>query len=399
MGTATATPLAAERAQARDIRLDVALWCAGIATFGLLYAPQGLLTQVSLTLSLDAVQASWLISGATLGLAASILPWALISDRIGRRAALQASTLSASVFALIGPFLPGFEGLLAGRVLLGVALGGVPALAMTYLHEATAVRRSAAVAAAFIAATSVGGLAGRIAAGPLAEVGGWRTSLIVLGVVGAALCIAAAILLPPARPAVTSLGESLRVLMRQFAQGRRLPLYAIGALSVGATVATYNSLMFRLESPPYLLPPSAVSLVFACYAAGTLTSRFSSSLAAAIGVRATLVVAGLVIGGGILTTLADPLWAVIAGVALVTGGMFLAHSTANAHVARTSGGGRQHAVALYSVSYYIGSSVCGVIGALAWASGGWVALAWTVCGLGLAIVLLSLAVSPARGRD
>lgn len=48
-------------------RLVMTLWCAGLAAFTSMYAPQGLLPQIARDMDVDASQAALLISAATLG--------------------------------------------------------------------------------------------------------------------------------------------------------------------------------------------------------------------------------------------------------------------------------------------------------------------------------------------
>jgi len=202
-----------------------------------------------------------------------------------------------------------------------------------------------------------------------------------------------AVLLPPTdehRP--VPLDISLRTLGRQAVNRRALPLYAIGAMVVGAMVAVFNALGFRLEAAPYFLSATAVSLVFLTYLSGTVTSRLSGALVRRFGTRMPLVAGGVAMSVGALITLASPVALIVFGIVLITAGMFLAHATANAATARAGGSGRQHAVALYSVAYYVGSSAIGTIGAAAWTAGGWMALAGLVAALGLLVVGASVKV-------
>ncbi|MGB7508469.1 MAG: MFS transporter, partial [Mycobacterium sp.] len=102
-------------------RLVLTLWCAGLAAFAAMYAPQGLLPQIAREMSVDASQAALLISAATLGLAVSVLPWAWVADRFGLRSAMRTAAAAAAVCAVVVPFSPTFEMLLAGRLIHGVA--------------------------------------------------------------------------------------------------------------------------------------------------------------------------------------------------------------------------------------------------------------------------------------
>ena len=63
------------------------------------------------------------------------LPWSWLADRVGRLRAMKIAISTAAVAGLLVALSPGLESLLVVRFLEGVALGGLPALAMTYLHD------------------------------------------------------------------------------------------------------------------------------------------------------------------------------------------------------------------------------------------------------------------------
>jgi len=178
-------------------RLAAALWCAGLGTFALLYAPQGLLTDVSASLAVSPSRAALLVSGATLGLAASVIPWAWLSDRIGRPEAMRVAAVASAVLAVLVPWLPGFEMLVAGRFLQGAALGGIPALAIALVHDWSLPARAGALAGSYVAATSVGGLVGRLVSVPVAQHLGWRLGLVAVGACLTAVMALLVFLLPP----------------------------------------------------------------------------------------------------------------------------------------------------------------------------------------------------------
>ncbi len=91
--------------------------------------------------------------------------------------------------------------LLSGRFLEGLMLGGVPAIAIAYLTEEIESGHAARAAGSYVAGTTIGGLAGRLVTGPLAEHAGWRVG--VLTVAGlCALSAVAFVRLAPAGPPV-----------------------------------------------------------------------------------------------------------------------------------------------------------------------------------------------------
>lgn len=168
-------------------RVLAALACAGVATFAQLYSLQGLLPLVSRELEVTAAQASLTVSVAAVGLAVAVLPWSFAADRWGRVRTMGLAVVLATVFGLLVPAAPNFEILLLLRGLEGAALGGIPALAIAYLSEEVSPRNAAAAAGAYVAGTTLGGLFGRLLAGPVADLAGWR-----MGTLAVSLCAAAA---------------------------------------------------------------------------------------------------------------------------------------------------------------------------------------------------------------
>ncbi|CAM5689189.1 MFS transporter OS=Streptomyces antimycoticus OX=68175 GN=SSPO_058590 PE=3 SV=1 [Streptomyces antimycoticus] len=66
------------------VRMRLALFTSGLATFALLYSTQALLPAISDDLRVQADQASWSVSAATFGLALAVVPLSALSERFGR---------------------------------------------------------------------------------------------------------------------------------------------------------------------------------------------------------------------------------------------------------------------------------------------------------------------------
>jgi MFS transporter, YNFM family, putative membrane transport protein len=389
LSTVEVVPNLSARAESTsERRLSAALWCAGLAAFSLMYAPQGLLPQIARETSSSASQVSLLVSAATLGLAASVLPWAWLSDRIGRRTAMRVAAAGAALTAVTVPWLSSFDALLAGRLVQGAALGGIPALAIALLHETSVPTRTAALAGSYVAATSVGGLTGRLVVTPIADHLGWRMSLTVLGAVVVMLMAAVIALLPPANSAAAQ-EPSAGAVLRHLRDPGMLVLFGIGGTLIGGMVAVFNYLPFRLEAPPYSLTPAVVSLVFLAYLGGTIGSRAAGWLSGRIGPPAVLGIAGGLLAAGAAVTLAHSLIFVVVGVVTLTSGLFIGHAVASHLVGVRASVGRAQASALYNISYYSGSSVFGWIGGVAWLAAGWHGVAALVVTLGIVAVLLA----------
>lgn len=384
-------------AASRERRLVLTLWCAGLAAFAAMYAPQGLLPQIAREMSVDASQATLLISAATLGLAVSVLPWAWLADRVGLRAAMRTAAGVAAVCAVAVPWLPTFEWLLAGRLLHGIALGGIPALAMTLSHDLVSPARAATLTGSYVAATSLGGLGGRLFAVPAAGHLGWRMGLLVLGAAVAILMVAMIGLIPRPSRGRKAPG-TLKSLTAHLRNPGIWPILVVGMLLSGAVVTVFNCLPFRLAEAPYGLAPAAISLIFLTYLGGTAGSRSAGWLGGRIGSGPLLGAAGLAVAIGAAVTLSGPLVAIVAGVALLTAAFFAGHAVASGMVAARTRCGRSQATALYTIGYYTGSSLFGWLGGLAWAGGRWPAVAALVIALGLAVCAFTAIAGAATKR-
>jgi predicted MFS family arabinose efflux permease len=395
-------------------RLLVALFGAGTAAFAQLYAPQSVLPDAARELATSASATALLVSAATLGLAAGVLPWAWLADRVGRVRAMTFAMLGATAVGLAVPFAPTFGLMVAGRAVEGLLVAGVPAVAMAYLTEmliaagaASAVPRAAGT---YVAGTSMGGLLGRLVAGGVAELFGWRAGV---GAVAVACLVATGIFVwlaprdrratrgdggpgapspdgqvPPEDPAppedhVPDGGRVSR--LKVLLSPRLLVLDAQGLLLMGGFVAVYNYLGFRLADEPFGLSSGVVSLVFLAYLAGTWSSARTGRLVVRHGRRRVLIASTGVMAVGVAATLSGRLPLVLAGLVVLTAGFFGAHAVASGWTPVAAPQARTQAAAVYNLAYYAGSSVFGWLGGVGFALAGWPGT------VGMVLVLVAVA--------
>lgn len=359
-------------------RLLAATVCAGIATFGQLYSPQGVLPQIAADLGTTADRAALTVSAATLGLALAVVPWSFVGDRFGRLRSIVVAVVAATVLGLVSAWAPTFEAVLVLRLLEGAALGGVPALAMAYINEEVDVGAASVAAGWFVGGTTIGGLLGRVVATPVADATSWRVGMTTVSALAAVAAVAFVLLAPRERRFVAVRGAGLleqtgRVLVN-LRDRPLLGLYLTGFLLMGGFVASYNYLGFRLVAEPYLLPGWAVGLIFLAFLAGTVSAPRAGELASRHGRYAVLVASVLVMGVGLVLTLAGPLWLVLLGLTVLTAGFFAAHSIASGWAGARAVTARGQSTGLYNMAYYAGSSLLGWAGGLAFEAAGWPAV-------------------------
>ncbi|WP_031229857.1 MFS transporter [Streptomyces niveus] len=367
-------------------RMSFALFAAGVAAFALLYSTQALLPAITADLGVTAGAASWTVSAATGALALFVLPLSALSERFGRRTLMTLSLTVAVVVGLLVPFAPNLEWLIALRAVQGAALAGLPASAMAYLAEEVRPKALVGAIGLFVAGNSIGGMSGRVLAGWVSQLWGWRAGLAAIGLLALVCAVVFRLLLPKARnfrPGTLNPRALAKTVGGHLADPLLRRLYAIGALFMTVFGAVYTAIGFRLVEAPFNLPQGVIGSVFLVYLVGTVSSAAAGKLVARLGRRGALYLAVGTTAAGLLLSLSDSLGAVLLGLVLITAGFFAGHAVASSAVSRTAKAGRAQASALYQSAYYVGSSAGGTLGAVAFHAGGWGATAT----LGLLAVL------------
>jgi len=362
----------------------IALFCAGFSSFALIYCVQPLLPAFATHFRLDAATAALALSLTTACLALSIIVIGALSQELGRKGVMTASMFAAAALNLAASLAPNWPLLLIARGLEGLALGGVPAVAMAYLAEEIEPGHLGKAMGVYIGGTAFGAMAGRVGMGMMTEFTSWQTAMAVLG----GLCLISAVgfvvLLPPSRNFERrrdmTLSDHLATWKMHLGNGDLRRVYAIGFCLTSVFVTVFNYTTFRLIGDPYGLSQTQLSLIFLTYALGIFTSQIAGSLSDRFGRRWLLAGAFLTILAGVLLTLCAPLPLVCLGVAMVTAGFFIGHSVASGSVGARARGAKGHASSLYLLFYYIGASLIGWGGGWFWSHGGWNAVvALTAC--------------------
>jgi YNFM family putative membrane transporter len=373
-------------------RMAIALLLAGLSIFALLYNVQPLLPLFARRFQVDAATASLAVSATTGTMALSLLPLAMLSDRVGRLNVMAASLFASAVLTALTAAAPNWTIFLVLRALTGLALAGAPSVAMAYVFEEV---EDAAVGSAmglYVGGSAVGGMAGRVGMTLLADAFGWRWAMAALGVASLAIAAAFQRLAPPAQafvPVRRDPGARFAGLSRLFRDAALPLLFAEGFLLMGAFVTLYNYVGFRLQAPPYRLSQTMIGLIFVLYLLGSVSSARFGGFAGRVGPRAVFWAPIAALMAGIALTAAAPLALIILGVAVVTAAFFAAHATASAWVGQRASEGRAQAASVYLLFYYLGSSLAGSAGGLAWGAWGWPG----VIGFDLVLTFVALAIA------
>lgn len=376
-------------------RISAALFAAGLAAFALLYSTQALLPELARSFSLSAAQSTLSLSLTTAGLGAALLVTGPLSETLGRTRLIHLSLTASGVVALACALAPSWDVLLGLRPVQGITLAGLPAVATAYLREETHPGSYARAAGQYIGGTALGGLTGRLVTSAVADAAGWRWALAAIAAVGLVCAAIVLVTLPPSRNFTRTpirAGQLAAMTRRAVSDPGLLALYAIGACSMGAFVAIFNAVGFRLTSAPFHLSTGAAGLVFLAYPVGALSAALAGRLAGRFSRRTVVPASCLVCATGVLVTLPGSLPAIVGGLTLMIAGFFGVHGVASGWVpvrAHAAGIAPGQAASLYLFAYYLGSSVFGSLAGPAWTRGRWPAVAVLALALLLASGLLT----------
>lgn len=358
-------------------RATLALFCAGFATFAMLYCVQPLLPLLAAHFRVSAASSSLALSLTTLSLALCLLVSGALAESWGRKPVMAAALGLAALLGIACAFVEQWGSLLMLRALLGLALSGLPALAMAYVGEEFDPEALPAAMGLYIGGTALGGLLGRLLAGLLSDLGGWPWALG--GIAGLGLLALGLFLwlLPPSRH-FRAQPLSLRGLLGNFAlhlgNPRLRVLFALAFLLMGGFVALFNYVGFRLAGAPFNLSATVIGLLFTVYLLGIFSAGWAGRLVPRFGARQVLFGGIALMLLGVALCAAPWLSAAVVGLALFTLGFFAAHAVASGQVGVHAKGAKAQASALYLCAYYLGSSLVGYVGGYVWEHAGWWAL-------------------------
>lgn len=358
-------------------RATLALFCAGFATFAMLYCVQPLLPLLAAHFSVSAATSSLALSLTTLSLALCLLVSGGLAESWGRKRVMALALMLAGALGLACVVVESWSVLLVLRALLGLALSGLPALAMAYVGEEFDPDSLPAAMGLYIGGTALGGLLGRLLSGLLSDIGGWQAALGGIAGMGLLALVLFVWLLPPSRH-FKAQPLSLQRLLANFAQHLNNPvlrtLFLQAFLLMGGFVAMFNYIGFRLAGAPFGLSSTIIGLLFTVYLAGIFSAGWAGRLVPRLGARSVLQggVGLMLLGVALCST--PWLVAIVTGLALFTLGFFAAHAVASGQVGVHATGAKAQASALYLCAYYLGSSVVGYAAGYIWEHAGWLPL-------------------------
>jgi YNFM family putative membrane transporter len=349
----------------------LALYAATVAVYSDLYVTQPFLPILSRRFEVAPATAGLSVSVVVLMIALVSPVWGTFSDSAGRKPVIVTSAALLSVPTILCAFTPNFVVLLALRSLQGLLIPGLTAVAVALLGDHFHGAALPPKVAAWIGASVVGGLTGRVVSGYLAAWLDWHAPFVVFGVLTAAGAVGMALFLPAGPKATGRRRPAWRELAGHLRSRRLIGAFLIGGAVLFAFIAVFTYLPYYLSAPPYGLSTAAVSSFYFAYVAGVVTSllvprfpeRFSGRRLMAIGLSIAC--------AGVAGTLLPSVPLIGASLVVVCIGMFLVQATAPAFVNLNTPTAKGAAGSLYVTFYYLGATAGSFLPGLAYQRWAW----------------------------
>ena len=369
--------------------LTVAL--IGVFAFLQVYSVQAILPLLLRDFGATVVQGGHIV-GATVLAVALVSPFmGLLSDAIGRKRLIVGSVffLGLATAAICGASSIGQMVVL--RFLQGLAVPGISVVLIAYLGEEWRGRGMARAMSFYVAGTVLGGFLGRFLLGHLSEWMPWRHAFLVLAVPNILGAMLVARVLPASRHFVPNPDASagLHMLLQHLRNRSVLAACALGMCVLFSLVGCFTFINLHLADAPYRLSTAQLGNVFAVYLLGVLITPLTGRLLPRLGFRRTMLLALGLSLCGLLLTLQPVVSGIIAGLAVMSSGVFITQSATISFVASRVEKSRSLASGLYYMAYYCGGFIGAWVCGLAYVRGQWSAtVAALLCAqvLGLLIV-------------
>ncbi|NOH67671.1 MFS transporter [Vibrio rotiferianus] len=355
-------------------RITLSLALGSFLVFSNLYLLQPMLPSFAVHFQISETQVNWLFAATTLALSFSLVPMAVLSESIGRKPVMMFGLFSIPAISALMLFGDSFLFLVVCRALIGIALAAFAAVAVAYMAEELDKHAFSMAIGTYIAANSLGGIAGRISGGLLADNFSIDVAIEVMMLVTLIGVASVHYLLPKQKnftPSSSSLRHHNKAIIGHFKNQRVWFAMLIGGLNFALFVNLYSVMGFRLVSAPHNMPVGLASLIFVCYLGGTFSSRCAGHWSKRFSPILGMFLGSIVSMAGMWIAVIESIPAMLTGLLLISFGAFFTHTLAYGWVGQNATQAKATATALYLVHYYIGGSLGGFLLLYCWQRGGW----------------------------
>jgi YNFM family putative membrane transporter len=348
-----------------------------------MYATQPLLPGLRVDFHATEATVASTISALTFAVALAAPFVGPLADAIGRKRVIVTAIFALALVTFGASHAHGIGELIAWRFAQGLVMPGIFATTLAYIAEEFPAESAGGGVAAYIGGNVFGGWAGRYLSALVAAHGTWQAAFVALGVLNVVGGLIVLALLPSSRRFVrrASASQAVSAIRGFLTDSHMLATYGIGACILFTLVAAFTFATFYLAGPPFSLDTTQLGNVFCVYLAGAIATPLSGRLIDRYGSRFTILLALGVSAAGIVATLVGALVPIVAGLAVMSTGVFVAQAASQGYIGRIAGANRSTAAAFYLTFYYAGGGLGAILPAWTWLHGGWSATVALIAGV------------------
>ncbi|MFW2373195.1 MAG: MFS transporter [Gammaproteobacteria bacterium] len=370
-----------------SLRLQLIVFALVASSFTNIYITQPVLPVLQQEFGADIVVVSFTVSAVILGITLSNLPFGLLADKLPIQPIIIVGGIMVTLGGVVCALTEDLWVLIGARFVQGLFIPAMTTCLAAYLAKTLPVARLNVVMGAYVSATVMGGLGGRLLGGWIHPPLHWRYAFITASVLMLIATFTALRWLPK-KAVVPSKHEapvSFSTLMRHW-DHVRIYLCAAGSFFIFSSI--FNYLPFRLSAAPFNYSTEMTTMVYLVYVVGIFMGPLAGRLSNRFGNGISLLLGSIFLGVALALMLLPTSEAVIMGLLLFCASFFAIHAAAVGSLNRRLSHGHGRANALYVLFYYLGGWLGITSSGFVFKHGGWDALIY----LCACVVLIPLSV-------
>lgn len=318
-----------------------------------------------------AAEVAWAVSGYAVAYGCLQVIFGPLGDRLGKYRLIALCTLACVPGSLLAAMASSLHGLIAARMLTGVAAAGIIPLAMAWIGDTVPYEQRQSTLARFLIGQVLGVVGGQFIGGIFADTLGWRWAFgamallylaVGVGVLAQSRRLAGSghtvtpitAAASPDAPPTDMLGQMRTVWQTPWARTILAVVFTEGALVFGALAFVPSHVHDRFG-----LTLSAAGGLMACFGVGGLSYvLFARHFVQRLGEAGLARLGGGALGLAWLTLMLAPSWGWALLACYLSGlGYYALHNTLQTNATQMAPSVRGTAVSLFASSFFLGQSV------------------------------------------
>ena len=262
----------------KSFKLQIAVFALVAATFTNIYITQPVLPILQDEFGISPVQVSMTVSIVILGIILSNLFFGYLADILPIRPIIITGGLCVAAGGLVASVTHDFRLMLAARMFQGLFIPALTTSLAAYLSKTLPGEKRNVVMGAYVSATVLGGLGGRLLGGWIHPPLHWRYAFVSASMLIIGAMVFACFVLPRSGPVKRTFGKKEDGFCSFLVRKDLLLPIACGATGLLMFQPIFNFLPYRLAGAPFHFSTEMITLTYFVYALGVFLGPFAGNL-------------------------------------------------------------------------------------------------------------------------